>query len=212
MRDDPFGHETETGHPLDNPGRGIALVDFDGTLADYHGWQGDYQVGKPLPSAERLLRGLYDLQYEVYIFTARIPDVVRTWLAIYELDKYVVDVTNTKLPGHRIIVDDCAIRMTGPDTVGAILVWAENPRCWWEPIPGGTKPNPLVLKPRSETRNRLHVEAQPFVHETRDPASGYWPERFTPPDLASNIRFVSGGDAADDVDPDADFVYPDPEK
>lgn len=47
-------------------------VDFDGTLAEYHGWSGWNQFGKPIPAmVERVKKWLEDGK-EVRIFTARV--------------------------------------------------------------------------------------------------------------------------------------------
>lgn len=47
-------------------------VDFDGTLAEYHGWKNELHVGKPIaPMVERVKRWLAEGR-KVRIFTARV--------------------------------------------------------------------------------------------------------------------------------------------
>ena len=48
-------------------------VDLDGTLAEYHGWQGIDHIGKPIPMmAERVRKWIKFGPEEVKIFTARV--------------------------------------------------------------------------------------------------------------------------------------------
>ena len=46
-------------------------VDFDGTLAEYHGWNGG-QLGKPIPAMVQRVKKLLAKGTEVRIFTARV--------------------------------------------------------------------------------------------------------------------------------------------
>lgn len=47
-------------------------VDLDGTLAEYHGWQGETHIGKPIPAmVDRVKRWIKDGK-DVRIFTARV--------------------------------------------------------------------------------------------------------------------------------------------
>ncbi len=49
-------------------------VDLDGTLAEYHGWEGVEHIGKPIPRmVERVKQWLAEGE-EVRIFTARVSD------------------------------------------------------------------------------------------------------------------------------------------
>lgn len=66
-------------------------VDLDGTLAEYHGWQGVDHVGPPIPKMLERVKGWIKAGKEVRIFTARVgpqPDdvnvhyvrsVIRSW-------------------------------------------------------------------------------------------------------------------------------------
>lgn len=55
---------------------GWIAVDFDGTLAEYHGWKGASHVGNPIPLMVDRVRTWLSLGYDVRIFTARISNPV----------------------------------------------------------------------------------------------------------------------------------------
>lgn len=47
-------------------------VDLDGTLAEYHGWEGAEQIGKPVPAMVERVKNWLEEGREVRIFTARV--------------------------------------------------------------------------------------------------------------------------------------------
>jgi hypothetical protein len=47
-------------------------VDLDGTLAEYHGWQGDCHIGEPIPKMLERVKRWMDDGIEVRIVTARV--------------------------------------------------------------------------------------------------------------------------------------------
>jgi hypothetical protein len=47
-------------------------VDFDGTLAEYHGWTGPYDFGPPIPAMLIRVKDWLSQGIEVRIFTARV--------------------------------------------------------------------------------------------------------------------------------------------
>lgn len=47
-------------------------VDLDGTLAEYHGWDGTGNIGKPIPAMVARVKGWLKEGIEVRIFTARL--------------------------------------------------------------------------------------------------------------------------------------------
>lgn len=68
-------------------------VDFDGTLADYHGWQGEYSFGEPIgPMVDRVKAWLAE-GYEVRVVTARAthPDGAVDPKIVEALDAWVVE-------------------------------------------------------------------------------------------------------------------------
>lgn len=54
-------------------GKGWYGVDFDGTLAEYHGWNGGF-FGKPIPAMVDKINTLLSQGFEVRILTARGDD------------------------------------------------------------------------------------------------------------------------------------------
>lgn len=75
-------------------------VDFDGTLAEYHGWQGHLHMGKPIEPMVDNVKQVLAMGVEVRIFTARcypIVEVVTPEMSLLDLaDKYGQDVTGSK--------------------------------------------------------------------------------------------------------------------
>ncbi len=79
------------------------LVDFDGVLNNYTGWNNGI-----LPNAkEGALEFLDELNtyYDIYIFTVRKPNSVKVWLKKYGFEKYIKEVTNKKIPAYAYIYD-----------------------------------------------------------------------------------------------------------
>lgn len=95
-------------------------VDLDGTLAEYHGWNGPNHVGQPIiPMMERVIEWL-NKGTEVCIFTARIYEDpvaltgVRGWLVeqarVFECPAIAeLEITNIKQPKFTEFWDDRAI-------------------------------------------------------------------------------------------------------
>lgn len=74
-------------------------VDLDGTLAEYHEFQGREHIGEPIPLMMNRVRGWIDSGFEVRIFTARasVPEAVppvREWLKKHGLGELAI--TNEK--------------------------------------------------------------------------------------------------------------------
>lgn len=94
--------------------------DLDGTLAEYHGWQGVEHIGPPIEPVCALLRQKVEAGEHVRIFTARVsePDPVQlaaALLAIHEWCQgvfgFVIPVTNVKDYGMRVLYDDRSIQV-----------------------------------------------------------------------------------------------------
>ena len=49
-------------------------VDLDGTLAEYGGWKGPLQIGKPVPAMLARVKAWLEAGQEVRIFTARVSE------------------------------------------------------------------------------------------------------------------------------------------
>lgn len=88
-------------------------VDLDGTLVEYHGWQGPEHIGEIImPMFLRVVNWLAR-DYEVVIFTARIHNdpvaekYLRRWLDAHGLRE--VGITNIKTPDITEFWDDRAV-------------------------------------------------------------------------------------------------------
>lgn len=85
-------------------------LDFDGVLAEYHGWRrGGGEPGEPIPLGWSLLWALKRQGFRVVVLSSRDPDQVRAWLAQHGLATAVDMVTREKLPAVAY-VDDRAVR------------------------------------------------------------------------------------------------------
>lgn len=62
-----------------------ALVDFDGTIAEYHGFRGPGRYGSPLPGARAGLEALVAAGYDVVVHTSRAA-LEREAIAAYMLE------------------------------------------------------------------------------------------------------------------------------
>lgn len=75
--------------------RKTAVIDFDGTLSEYHGWKGPAleDMGPPIPNALDAVRELKEWGWRVVVFTTRgDTDIVCEWLKMY---KFPYDSVNT---------------------------------------------------------------------------------------------------------------------
>jgi hypothetical protein len=68
--------------------KGWIGVDLDGTLAEYHGWEDIYHIGKPIPAMVKRVKAWLEDGIQVRIMTARVcgmanaPEtrvVIRKW-------------------------------------------------------------------------------------------------------------------------------------
>ena len=89
-------------------------VDLDGTLAEYHGWHGANDIGKPIPAMMERVRRWLQEGVTVKIFTARatLPDQippVRAWLKRHGLP--ALEVTNVKDFGMVELWDDQCVQV-----------------------------------------------------------------------------------------------------
>lgn len=87
--------------------------DFDGTLAEYHGWKSWDHLGDPIPARCMAVCALLERGYRVKIFTARmhdeqrahlIEDLIHQWCARYFGQE--LEVTNVKDYEMVLLVDD----------------------------------------------------------------------------------------------------------
>lgn len=93
---------------------GYILVDLDGTLAEYGGWQGPDSIGKPIPLMLGRVKDWLKNGIDVRIFTARasVPEQippVQAWCLRHIGG--IIPVTNVKDFGMSELWDDRAIQV-----------------------------------------------------------------------------------------------------
>lgn len=93
---------------------GWIAVDLDGTLAEYAGWQGPQNIGKPVPLMMERVKAWLAQGKTVKIFTARayLPEqipFVHTWLKENGLPE--LEVTNVKDFGMIELWDDRCVQV-----------------------------------------------------------------------------------------------------
>src|SRR5574344_43905 len=82
------------------------LIDLDGVLNEYIGDFDRNFIPKIKFGAREFLEILSN-KYEIIIFTTRNRLLVSKWLIENNLDSYVTDVTNVKIPAYLHIDDRC---------------------------------------------------------------------------------------------------------
>lgn len=85
------------------------LVDFDGVLHDYKGWNGNEPTGEPIPQSRAAMCAL-ESTHRLICFTTRPIEFVEPWLKRYGFPP--MKITNIKEPAV-LIIDDRAITFTG---------------------------------------------------------------------------------------------------
>jgi hypothetical protein len=97
--------------PGANPAPKTVAIDFDGVLADYHGWKNEDTLDPPFPGAQAFVAKVVRAGYQVIVHTTRNPDRVRQWLADWDFS-FPVTVSNRK-PKAMVYIDDRGFRFTG---------------------------------------------------------------------------------------------------
>ena len=112
------------------------IVDCDGVIAGKENG-GDYSKAPPLQHGIDQVNKLYDMGYEIILFTARYGerrhgDIHKMYEAGYKewtdwLEKYGVKYTHAFMgkPAGVLYIDDKAARVNGDDTEGWKEVWKE---------------------------------------------------------------------------------------
>jgi hypothetical protein len=94
---------------------GVVAFDLDGTLAEYHGWNGVTHIGAPIPKMVERLKAYRAKNVNVIIFTARAsnaPDqemamkIIQAW-CLQNLNE-ILPITNEKTPDIVRLYDDRA--------------------------------------------------------------------------------------------------------
>lgn len=128
-------------------------VDLNGVLDTYDGWRGEPTWHPPREGAREFLAALCARGREVVVLTTRDPGEARAWLEEHDLDRYVADVTDRKLPALAY-VDDRGVPFRGSfeETLAAL----DRFRPFWERTDGGnedgrTAPAPDGREPDGRT-------------------------------------------------------------
>jgi hypothetical protein len=144
--------------PTDYPPPATILVDLDGVLAEYRGFQGVNVIGPPIPRMVARVKAWLAEGRDVRIFTARVSygepptdevpfvttrrhaeeqrELIREWCRLH-LGR-ALEVTNRKTYGAVEIWDDRAVQVV-PNTGMTLREWLEEakvsrpPRCFRGP-------------------------------------------------------------------------------
>lgn len=105
-------------------------VDLDGTLAEYHGWEGALVIGPPIPKMVEFVKDLVSKGKTVKIFTARIDEPKR-WDIEAAIDAWcqeqfgrVFEITNVKDKYCETIYDDRAVQVR--KNTGDLVLYTED--------------------------------------------------------------------------------------
>ncbi len=109
----------------------IVCVDFDGVLAEYHGYQTMHEQFPPLKGTggRNLLYCLHHYEYTVVIHSARPKAEIEAWRARHDLAEFVSLVTSEKVPAVAY-VDDRAVRFHPSMSTSEILDAIKEPAHW----------------------------------------------------------------------------------
>jgi adenylylsulfate kinase len=91
-------------------------IDFDGVLADYHGWQGEDAVGEPIPGAIEFLEMLLQNGYRPVVWSTRPYHVINKWVRTYcpkLLEELVIPLPHDSKPIAFMYIDDRAWAFRG---------------------------------------------------------------------------------------------------
>lgn len=96
-------------------GDGCVAFDLDGTLAEYHGWNGIAHIGAPIPAMVERWKAYREKGVKCIIFTARASESPDQEMAMKIIDAWAMQhlgeippVTNEKTPDIVRIYDDRA--------------------------------------------------------------------------------------------------------
>lgn len=132
--------------------RGWVGIDLDGTLAEYHGWQGIYHIGAPIHRTVEHIKYLLLSGVDVRIFTARVqegPDAVAAIKAWCEEHLGVVlPVTNVKDFGMVYALDDriVTVEFNTGRPLAPIPPISTVRKHWTADAVGGAAPDPEAFK------------------------------------------------------------------
>ena len=90
----------------------LICIDFDGVLAQYHGWKGMHHHGKPMPGLKRFLQKLIDADINFVVLTSKDSHKsIKRWFNKYGLP-LPLKITSKKIPAAAY-VDDRSVYFDG---------------------------------------------------------------------------------------------------
>lgn len=95
-----------------NPAPKTVCLDFDGVLADYHGWKGEDTLDPPYPGARDFVDRVLAAGYIVVVHTTRNRNRIYGWLFEYGFPPHIL-VTTGRKPKALVYIDDRAHRFDG---------------------------------------------------------------------------------------------------
>lgn len=96
--------------------RETIAIDFDGVIHSYkQRWTGDVPEDPPMEGVEEALKSLKEKGWRLVILSTRKVPYIKDWLVKYNLDQYIDDITNQKIPA-KIYIDDRGYRFKDWDS------------------------------------------------------------------------------------------------
>lgn len=117
--------------------RPVVCFDLDGTLAEYHGWTGLTDIGKPLTRGVNLLKEVSKFA-RIIVFTCRNNPRLNSGLSQAELTKFITEwLIKNELPFDEVYegegkpvadayVDDRAVEFNGRSNVAYAIAKIKN--------------------------------------------------------------------------------------
>lgn len=129
----------------------LVCLDFDGVLADYRGWQGEWHAEPPVPGAREFVQKVRELGYTPVVHCSRPPEMVRQWLAEHQFPP--VAVVETK-PDAFLYIDYRGHRFDGKNWALAEDAITRKGWTWNRP----SKEYEQASRERERERKRLAKE------------------------------------------------------
>lgn len=104
-------------------------IDFDGVIAEYDGWKGEDNFGKPLKGAKEFLEKLNKVGLRWVVFTARPHNKIADWFKKHKLPM-PEKITNIKIKSP-VYIDDRVLKFDGDFT--KLVKDLKNFNVYWRP-------------------------------------------------------------------------------
>ena len=88
----------------------IVSIDFDGVLANYDGWKGEDDLGKPITGAFKFIESLVKAGFNPVVWTTRPKNKIKIWLKENKFPN--LEVTDIKYPSS-VYIDDRCVQFKG---------------------------------------------------------------------------------------------------